>query len=118
MDWALLTSANLSKQAWGEAMRPTGEIRVSSWEVGVMVWPELIAPADSEGGCSSIMVPTFRSDTPSRASSAPEAERVARVAGVRIPYSLPLQRYGDGEIPWVTSMAHTEPDRYGATWGV
>ncbi|KAF4339156.1 hypothetical protein FBEOM_6976 [Fusarium beomiforme] len=34
IDWGLLTSANISKQAWGEAARPTGEMRIASWEIG------------------------------------------------------------------------------------
>ncbi|RGP80417.1 mate efflux family [Fusarium longipes] len=42
--WGLLTSANISKQAWGEAARPTGEMRIASWEIGVLVWPELLEP--------------------------------------------------------------------------
>ncbi|KAG9253413.1 tyrosyl-DNA phosphodiesterase-domain-containing protein [Emericellopsis atlantica] len=41
IDWALLTSANLSKQAWGDAER-NGIARISSWEVGVLVWPDLV----------------------------------------------------------------------------
>ncbi|EXJ54939.1 uncharacterized protein A1O5_12850 [Cladophialophora psammophila CBS 110553] len=41
--WALLTSANLSQQAWG-ALRPKDkEIAVQSYEIGVLVWPELFA---------------------------------------------------------------------------
>ncbi|EGU84260.1 hypothetical protein FOXB_05217 [Fusarium oxysporum f. sp. conglutinans Fo5176] len=38
IDWGLLTSANISKQAWGEAARPTGEMRIASWEIGVLIW--------------------------------------------------------------------------------
>ncbi|KAH7160834.1 tyrosyl-DNA phosphodiesterase-domain-containing protein [Dactylonectria macrodidyma] len=54
-DWALLTSANLSKQAWGEAARATGEFRIASWEIGVMVWPELLEK-------NAKMVATFQTD--------------------------------------------------------
>ncbi|KIW91489.1 uncharacterized protein Z519_07455 [Cladophialophora bantiana CBS 173.52] len=48
--WALLTSANLSQQAWG-ALRPKDkEIAVQSYEIGVLVWPELFAEGfDPEG---------------------------------------------------------------------
>ncbi|KAH7206151.1 tyrosyl-DNA phosphodiesterase-domain-containing protein [Fusarium oxysporum] len=38
IDWGLLTSANISKQAWGEAAKPTGEMRIASWEIGVLIW--------------------------------------------------------------------------------
>lgn len=108
MDWAMLTSANLSRQAWGEAARTTGELRISSWEIGVLVWPELL-----EKG--SVMVPTFQSDTPSREEASDRGDG-RPVVGVRIPYDLPLQQYGSSEIPWVASMAHSEPDRFGGVW--
>ncbi|KAL7950350.1 MATE efflux family protein [Trichoderma barbatum] len=42
IDWAMLTSANMSKQAWGEAPSSTRDVRVASWEVGVLVWPGLL----------------------------------------------------------------------------
>lgn len=57
IDWALVTSANMSKQAWGEASNPQGEMRISSYELGVLVWPELF-------GEDAKMVPTFKQDVP------------------------------------------------------
>ena len=43
--WALLTSANLSTQAWGSLPRKSGgdkgAVVVGSYEIGVCVWPEL-----------------------------------------------------------------------------
>jgi len=49
IDWALLTSANLSTQAWGTAPKASkgsqakGEmnVHIQSYEIGVLVWPEL-----------------------------------------------------------------------------
>lgn len=60
IDWALLTSANLSKQAWGDVVNKQGEVRVQSYETGVLVWPALFA----EPGSEVAMVPTFGTDTP------------------------------------------------------
>ncbi len=57
IDWALLTSANISKQAWGEACNAAGESRICSYELGVLVWPEL-------WGENAKMVPTFKRDIP------------------------------------------------------
>jgi tyrosyl-DNA phosphodiesterase-1 len=102
----MLTSANMSKQAWGEAKRATGDIRIASWEAGVLVWPKLI----EEG---SILVPCFKSDTPDKNCWDGE-QRI--LAGLRIPYDMPLQRYGSDETPWVATMAYNEPDRLGQTW--
>ncbi|CAJ0549558.1 Ff.00g031710.m01.CDS01 [Fusarium sp. VM40] len=109
IDWGLLTSANISKQAWGEAARPTGEMRIASYEIGVLVWPELLRPG-------SIMIGTFKSDLPEvTQNSGHEAETQSKI-GLRIPYNTPLQRYGSDEIPWVASMSHGEPDWAGQYW--
>jgi tyrosyl-DNA phosphodiesterase-1 len=60
IDWALLTSANLSKQAWGDVTNKQGEVRIQSYETGVLVWPELFV----EPGYEASMVPTFGDDMP------------------------------------------------------
>ncbi|KPM38883.1 hypothetical protein AK830_g7674 [Neonectria ditissima] len=109
IDWALLTSANLSKQAWGDAVTVNGEVRIASWEIGVMVWPELLNK-------DAIMVGTFKTDEPQVVQEAQEDARP--VIGVRIPYSTPLQQYGNQETPWVPTMAHSEPDWMGQAWAV
>jgi tyrosyl-DNA phosphodiesterase-1 len=57
IDWALVTSANISKQAWGEACNAAGESRICSYELGVLVWPELWDE-------NAKMVPTFKQDMP------------------------------------------------------
>ncbi|KAF7505866.1 hypothetical protein GJ744_012488 [Endocarpon pusillum] len=82
IDWALLTSANLSTQAWGTAAATgSGQVKVSSYELGVLVWPDLFLDGDtsttSSGGGEekdkrrrkrrAAMVPTFGSNTPSDA---------------------------------------------------
>ena len=41
IDWAMLTSANLSTQAWGDVVNKEEEVRICSYEVGVVVWPAL-----------------------------------------------------------------------------
>ncbi|KAF9870321.1 tyrosyl-dna phosphodiesterase [Colletotrichum karsti] len=106
IDWALVTSANISKQAWGEAASASQEVRIASWEIGVLVWPSLIAE-------NARMVGTFETDIPPKDTSDSNP-----VVGLRIPYDLPLQHYSKDEIPWVASLVHAEPDRLGRVWGV
>jgi len=105
IDWALVTSANLSKQAWGEAVGSTGEMRVSSYEIGVLVWPGLYAEDATMRG-------TFLTDS---LEEGEVEERKAAVA-LRMPYNLPLQAYGKGEVPWVATASHAEPDWMGQVW--
>ncbi|KAF2964442.1 hypothetical protein GQX73_g9137 [Xylaria multiplex] len=109
IDWALLTSANISKQAWGEAINKAGEVRIASWELGVLVWPELLT-----GDAEAKMVGTFKADEPK--SDDDSGDDSSPIVGLRIPYNLPLQKYGDSEVPWVATMSYTEPDWLGRVW--
>ncbi|KAL8717662.1 MAG: hypothetical protein Q9225_005116 [Loekoesia sp. 1 TL-2023] len=59
IDWAIMTSANLSKQAWGEAATAGGEVKICSYEIGVVVWPGLW-----DEGEQAKMVPVFGKDMP------------------------------------------------------
>ncbi|KAI0132463.1 tyrosyl-DNA phosphodiesterase [Xylariales sp. AK1849] len=125
IDWALLTSANISKQAWGEASTASHEFRVASWEIGVLVWPELLA--DNDKGAK--MVGTFKTDVPSPADiqgtggdvgnngdNDDDRKAAGTIVGLRIPYNLPLQKYGPNEKPWVATAEYKEPDWTGRTW--
>lgn len=137
IDWALLTSANLSKQAWGDAQSKNNagepQVRICSYEIGVLVWPELFVD-DVEKG-RAVMVPTFLTDTPTTTASVngggedggkggskqlekkeKEGEEAMTVVGFRMPYNLPLQRYGPQEVPWVATANHLEPDWMGQVW--
>lgn len=143
VDWALMTSANLSKQAWGEEINGKGEVRICSYEIGVVVWPALW---DDGGGAE--MVPAFGKDAPDDACSDIEekeergmddddddvettddeggegvfADRKERKrpyrtrVGLRMPYDLPLVPYADEEMPWCASTPCSEPDWMGRTW--
>lgn len=103
----LVTSANLSKQAWGEASNSAGDVRVCSYELGVLVWPALF-------GENAIMVPTYKTDTPTIESVKPGTEVVV---GARMPYDYPLVAYAKDEEPWCATSPYTEPDWMGETWG-
>ncbi|KAL2061955.1 hypothetical protein VTL71DRAFT_7333 [Oculimacula yallundae] len=107
IDWMLLTSANLSKQAWGEATNAAGDVRICSYELGVIVWPELF-------GEKATMIPTFKTDMP--AADASKAGEV--VVGVRMPYDLPLVRYGNSDLPWCATSSYKELDWRGESYGL
>jgi tyrosyl-DNA phosphodiesterase-1 len=102
----LVTSANLSKQAWGEASNSAGDIRVCSYELGVLVWPALF-------GDNATMVPTYRTDKPPTNTIKPDTKLII---GARMPYDFPLVPYGKDEEPWCASSPYTEPDWMGKTW--
>ncbi|KAL2834438.1 phospholipase D/nuclease [Aspergillus cavernicola] len=114
IDWALVTSANLSTQAWGAAVNASGEVRICSWEIGVLVWPELFITQDSQ---SVGMVPCFKQDDPSPSQKVSRNEpEPGALVGFRMPYNLPLTSYNAQDIPWCATMPHPEPDWLGQTW--
>ncbi|OJD13277.1 hypothetical protein AJ78_06256 [Emergomyces pasteurianus Ep9510] len=52
IDWAMVTSANLSLQAWGAAANGKKEIRICSWEIGVLIWPDLFVDGEVDNNNS------------------------------------------------------------------
>ncbi|KAG9688083.1 phospholipase D/nuclease, partial [Aureobasidium melanogenum] len=78
IDWTLVTSANLSKQAWGEMANKNREVNISSFEIGVLVSPQWLA---GEGGKAS-MVPAFKKDDPDMDTA---LEGIDKVIGVKNP---------------------------------
>jgi tyrosyl-DNA phosphodiesterase-1 len=109
IDWTLVTSANLSKQAWGEMANKQGDVNIKSFEIGVLVCPQWLG----DEGEKVAMVPVFKKDKPEM----DVLEGVDRVIGVRMPYDLPLTLYGEDEVPWCAERQHTEPDWKGVVWG-
>lgn len=154
IDWALLTSANLSTQAWGAFREKEKEVVVQSFEIGVLVWPGLYSEdfdnhrsfntatsqESQRPNNKTRMVPVFGKDTPSSSSDEPRvsalkgaASAAARdgkessveepgstntstIVGLRIPYDLPLTRYGAAELPWSPHTTYDIPDRHGRRW--
>jgi tyrosyl-DNA phosphodiesterase-1 len=118
IQWAMLTSANLSQQAWG-APANDGNVRICSYEVGVVVWPRLFLEPEEESDWNARMVPMFGKDMPSidEAERLPDRGKKNVVVGIRMPYNLPLARYGPNTMPWCASATYLEPDSKGQVWG-
>ncbi|KAF9734800.1 hypothetical protein PMIN04_000901 [Paraphaeosphaeria minitans] len=125
IDWAMVTSANLSKQAWGEVESKKGEVWVQSYEAGVVVWPGLFG-GEGDGG-DAVMVPVFGRDRPVAGDvdgvlgggGEDEEKREGgrkMVVGFRMPYDLPLSPYGEDEVPWCATLPDSEEDWMGRVW--
>lgn len=129
----MVTSANLSKQAWGDLVNKKDEVWIQSWEAGVVVWPALFAerpePDDVARSADVIMVPVFGKDLLGKADlrDDKQEDNAVRLAGtnklpttlvgIRMPYDLPLLPYGADEKPWCATMKYGEPDWKGLSWG-
>jgi tyrosyl-DNA phosphodiesterase-1 len=109
VSWALLTSANLSTQAWGSLPDQDGDIRISSYEVGVLVWPDMLKEDDQ----AVRLVPAFGNNEVGSEGNSP-----AMSIPFRMPYGLPLIPYESSQEPWTTDAQHTKADRFGKGWAV
>lgn len=135
IDWAMMTSANLSTQAWGGPESASGEVRVCSYEIGVVVWPGLWEKEEKhQSGASNLdkkkvsderrrasMCPVFGRDELDMGATREEIEekdrKGVRVA-LRMPYNLPLTTYTANETPWCATEPYNERDCLGRTWNV
>ena len=116
IDWAMVTSANLSKQAWGAEADKGGAVRICSYEIGVVVWPALWKESSTD---QVKMVPTFKRDYPTDGGSEDQSPgSVDARVGFRMPYDLPLVSYKKDDEPWCATKGYTEPDNFGRVWRV
>lgn len=111
-DWFLMTSANLSKSAWGsrEGKPPNTGLRIRSYEAGVLLDPTL-------WGDRTVLVPVYKSDTPSE-----EQIRWAKdngyktIVAVRMAWDIPFKKYDDKDVPWVKNRTYDGKDWLGSSW--
>ena len=78
----MLTSANLSKAAWGSVNKDGTSCLIMSYEAGVVWLPSLITGRD-----------TF--------TVTPFSQREAGSERFPLHYDLPLSKYGDKDRPWL-----------------
>ncbi|KAL2098550.1 hypothetical protein ACEWY4_005030 [Coilia grayii] len=96
--WFLVTSANLSKAAWGGLEKNNTQVMVRSYELGVLFLP------------SAFNMSTFRVQKnvfPVDGGS----------SGFPVPFDLPPQRYSGKDQPWIWNIPYASaPDTHGNIW--
>ncbi|CAK8691273.1 unnamed protein product [Clavelina lepadiformis] len=109
--WFLLTSANLSKAAWGGLEKNATQLAIRSYELGVLFIP-----------------PTTQEDVNPHAGAANNTDmipdsyfhlktHVKTKCSFFVPFHLPLTRYSSSDMPWTWDAPHTDaPDRHGNIW--
>ncbi|KAM9202188.1 tyrosyl-DNA phosphodiesterase 1 isoform 1-T1 [Dugong dugon] len=97
--WFLVTSANLSKAAWGALEKNGTQLMIRSYELGVLFLP-------STFGLDSFNVrPKFFSGSQEPTASFP------------VPYDLPPELYGSKDRPWIWNIPYVKaPDTHGNMW--
>lgn len=91
--YLLLTSANLSKAAWGCLQKQGTQLFIRSYELGVLLLPKFV----TEGSAFSL----GPSGTPGQ---------------LTLPYDLPLTPYRPGASPWFMNTKKKEKDVFGRTY--
>ncbi|XP_054154077.1 tyrosyl-DNA phosphodiesterase 1-like [Oppia nitens] len=100
MAYFVLTSANLSKAAWGQLEKNGTQLAIKSYEIGVLFIPKLFGNQE----CFDL-TKTDESIVMSNTSSFP------------MPYDIPLTKYRPNDKPWTWDTPHTElPDTHGNSW--
>uniref|UniRef100_A0AAR2L1U5 Tyrosyl-DNA phosphodiesterase 1 n=1 Tax=Pygocentrus nattereri TaxID=42514 RepID=A0AAR2L1U5_PYGNA len=96
--WFLVTSANLSKAAWGALEKNNTQMMIRSYELGVLYLP-------SAFDMSSFLVE--KNIFPVSSSS----------TGFPVPFDLPPQHYASKDQPWIWNIPYTQaPDTHGNIW--
>ncbi|XP_075545443.1 tyrosyl-DNA phosphodiesterase glaikit [Dermacentor variabilis] len=95
--WLLVTSANLSKAAWGALEKNGSQLMIRSYELGVLLFPAnfgqttTFVVSDGSSGNNALFLP--------------------------LPYDVPLVPYTKDDEPWTWDSQHRElPDRFGNMW--
>nr|XP_026646991.1 tyrosyl-DNA phosphodiesterase 1 isoform X2 [Zonotrichia albicollis] len=99
--WFLVTSANLSKAAWGALEKNGSQLMIRSYELGVLFLP-------SAFGLDKGYFHVGREKLPERKESATHFP---------VPYDLPPEKYGSKDQPWIWNIPYTDaPDTHGNMW--
>ncbi|KRY69410.1 Tyrosyl-DNA phosphodiesterase 1, partial [Trichinella pseudospiralis] len=93
--WFLLTSANLSKAAWGVSEKSNQQFNIRSYEIGVLFIPEFF--------CGLKTFTTHRNVETSSAE-------------FPLPIDLPLVPYSQNDKMWIIDIPYDEADAHGITW--
>ncbi|XP_073005062.1 tyrosyl-DNA phosphodiesterase 1 isoform X1 [Typha latifolia] len=127
--WFLLTSANLSKAAWGALQKNNTQLMIRSYELGVLFLPSVIhhGPVFSCTANDNLKMVDRKSSTPIDGRLKAKLVTLcwngnkgtgssSAVIQLPIPYQLPPQPYASEDVPWSWDRRYTKKDVYGQVW--
>ncbi|CAN6690048.1 unnamed protein product [Malus baccata var. baccata] len=125
--WFLLTSANLSKAAWGALQKNNSQLMIRSYELGILFLPRKTCSFGFS--CTSNGVPSKDKSGLSETSEASRTTLVtlnwqgnrntdssSEVIKLPVPYELPPQPYTAEDVPWSWDRRYNKKDVYGQVW--
>ncbi|KAI6704001.1 hypothetical protein NL676_013137 [Syzygium grande] len=127
--WLLLTSANLSKAAWGALQKKNSQLMIRSYELGVLFLPSSIKRRGRKFSCTNNGVSSEDAAASSKNSEVRRAKLVTLawqrsqdkdssrdIISLPVPYELPPQSYSQEDVPWSWDRRYTKKDVYGQVW--
>jgi tyrosyl-DNA phosphodiesterase-1 len=124
VSWAVLTSHNLSKAAWGQLQLDGSQLAIRSYELGILFLPmkgpsgepltqlRLLQDRDSGRGVG----PEGGQGSAASADDSGSSGSAVRTQWLAIPYDLPLSPYLKGDDLWYWDQPYMAPDRHGKVW--
>lgn len=98
--WFLMTSANLSKAAWGTLEKNGQQLMIRSYEIGV-----LFLPKDQDPDSKYFQV-----------KGKEQNKEISSSFSVQLPFDVPPSPYNKGENPWMWDVKYSTPDSQGRIW--
>ena len=98
--WFLVTSSNLSKAAWGAFEKKESQIFIRSYELGVLVYPQLFQKTD-EQEVSFVVGNIYNMDAMKTLDEYENSgNEMNVVVPIPLPFDYPLTRYGLKDECW------------------
>ncbi|XP_056402112.1 tyrosyl-DNA phosphodiesterase 1 isoform X2 [Hyla sarda] len=99
--WFLVTSANLSKAAWGSLEKSGTQLFIRSYELGVLFLPSAF---DRPSGTFHVKLNVY-------------AKKGDSTGSFPVPFDLPPERYTGKDRPWIWNIPYVNaPDSHGNIW--
>ncbi|KAI3740861.1 hypothetical protein L2E82_31335 [Cichorium intybus] len=124
--WFLLTSANLSKAAWGALQKNNTQLMIRSYELGVLFLPSSTnhGHAFSCTRNGSPLKNIYGSSEEKRTKlvtlTSPHTNKMNQpmsdIITLPVPYQLPPQRYSSEDVPWSWDRQYKKRDVFGQVW--
>ncbi|CAO1941798.1 unnamed protein product [Urochloa humidicola] len=122
--WFLLTSANLSKAAWGALQKNNTQLMIHSYELGVLFLPQTLQSVpqfscteNSSSRDGVALGKTMKTKLVTHCwKGDEEKEPSTKTIRLPVPYQLPPQPYGSEDVPWSWDRRYTKKDVYGSVW--
>ncbi|XP_054776281.1 tyrosyl-DNA phosphodiesterase 1 isoform X2 [Prosopis cineraria] len=122
--WFLLTSANLSKAAWGALQKNNSQLMIRSYELGVLFLPSLAKRHGCDFSCTDHDNCRELGSSQTRRTkfvtlvgmTSETADSSSQVIPLPVPYEVPPQPYTSQDVPWSWDRKYSKKDVYGKVW--